>query len=260
MDGVESLNSTVEDRVETGFEGTWRGNLKFRARIFAGRHELLWSCWRKFRGSPLPKASELDMILEGYPRSGNTYAEHMLRIMTPGLRWISHTHSRGTVFWAAKSSLPALVLVREPIESAASLYLYMQGSVSLSLCLERWKMFHEATLKHPAVSYLFFDELINDTENCLRKALGCFPGLVSRIERGLPDDYQQSFKETHDRDIRHLREVRGVDFGEHQQNRPSEKRSRMKGDVTRALNTAKYAGLTKECRDLYVRLESLAKS
>lgn len=211
-------------------EGTLIGNAKAKLRLLAGSNAFLWQNYMRLVGKPLPNPRQIDLMVEGYPRSGNTYAEHMLRIMCPGLRWISHTHSVGTLLWAQKHGIPSLLLVREPQEAAVSLYIYRMQQVALRICFKEWEIFYRNARKLDAVSFVSFDSLISNTEASLCSALSKI-GLASSIKEPLPPNPRVSFESSHDHDKWHLRKVRGIHFGEEQGNRPSERRESIKKDI-----------------------------
>lgn len=221
---------SADQAIGMNLEGTLIGNAKARLRMLAGTNSYLWQTYMRLVGQPLPNPRQIDLIVEGYPRSGNTYAEHMLRIMCPGLRWISHTHSVGTLLWAQKHGIPSLILLREPQEAAVSLYIYRMQQVALHLCFKEWEAFYRNARELDVVSFVLFDSLISNTEASLCSALSKI-GLASSIKEPLPPNPGASFVSSHDHDKWHLREVRGIVYGEEQGNLPSERRERIKRDI-----------------------------
>lgn len=63
-----------------------------------------------------------DLVIEGFPRSANSYALHAMRVASNDeLEIRGHTHSYATVLNAVKAHKPCIVLVREPAMAVASL-------------------------------------------------------------------------------------------------------------------------------------------
>jgi hypothetical protein len=237
-------------------EGTLIGNVKASIRLIAGRNVRLWEVYQRMRGRHLPSSKHADLVLEGYPRSGNTYAEHMLRIMCPGLHWISHTHSPGTLHWARKHHIPTLILIREPLDAAISLFIYRMQQVSLSLCLHEWEAFHNAARGLKNVAFIPFQTLVSDTEASVVKSLHSL-GLQDAIKAALPENPRRSFEASHDHDKWHLREVRGIAFGEEQGNRPSDNRKQMAETINTAIKVCETNTLQEQlriCNLLYINM------
>lgn len=229
------------------FAGTIIGNANTRLRHLAGCSAITWQSYLRLRGKPLPDPKKIDLIIEGYPRSGNTYAEHMLRIMCPDMRWISHTHSVGTLLWSKKHRIPSIILVRDPQEAAVSLYIYQMQRVALRLCLAEWAAFYRNAGSLEYVSFVSFDSLTSNTEASLALALTEL-GLANRIQNPLPPDPRASFDASHDHDKWHLREVRGIHFGDEQGNRPSEQRSSLKNNILHHIQDCKDTALFNELK------------
>lgn len=83
-----------------------------------------------------------DLVVEGYPRSGNTFAvtamqfaqEHPLNIAR-------HTHAPAQVIEAARRGLPTLLLVRDPRDACLSLII-REPDISLTFALRRYVRFY----------------------------------------------------------------------------------------------------------------------
>jgi hypothetical protein len=234
MSGREGCRPRIKTPKLVNLEGTLIGNVKATIRLLAGRSARRWGVYQHMRGTPLPDPKCIDLVLEGYPRSGNTYAEHMLRIMCPGLRCLSHTHSAGTLHWARMHQIPTLILIREPLDAAVSLFIYRMQQVSLSLCLREWATFHQVAWRLENNAFLAFHTLVSDTEASLVKSLHSL-GLKQAISAGLPANPRQSFEASHDHDKWHLKAVQGITFKEEQGNRPSAMRNNIKEEIIAAV-------------------------
>jgi hypothetical protein len=239
---------------ELNLQGRFFSNLRFKSRIWFGLSSTLWQLWSVASGHPLPAPEDIQLVLEGYPRSGNTFLEHMLRIMCPRLTWISHTHARGTLFWSKKHSIPVLLIFREPVDATLSLFIYHGRRVSLENCLKRWILFHQTSLTHPECSFLDFDQLRDHTEAALRASLLALPGIGDYIDESLPANPIESFIYTHDRDMTHLRNVRGIHFGNEQSNKPNKQRELAKERILAAPGFIRLAPLWEEAARLHQEL------
>lgn len=63
-----------------------------------------------------------DLVVEGYPRSANTFVVEFIRIVAGDhgeqVKFAHHTHDAKNVELGIKSGLPCLVLIREPLAAA----------------------------------------------------------------------------------------------------------------------------------------------
>jgi hypothetical protein len=62
-----------------------------------------------------------DLLIEGYPRSANTFAVLAFRTANPGTRTANHLHNPAHVMLAARYGVPAVVLLRHPHQAISSL-------------------------------------------------------------------------------------------------------------------------------------------
>lgn len=87
-----------------------------------------------------------DVCVEGYPRSGNTFATVALRHWNPSLEVASHHHSPGQVGRAVALGVPTLVVVRPPLQAVTS-QLVGVPDLSPGLCLWAYERFHAGVWK-----------------------------------------------------------------------------------------------------------------
>lgn len=66
---------------------------------------------------------DTQIVIEGYPRSGNSFANRAFAYAQPTeVRIATHTHAAAQVEVAARRGLPTLVVVRDPAEAIPSLH------------------------------------------------------------------------------------------------------------------------------------------
>jgi hypothetical protein len=89
-----------------------------------------------------------ELVIEGYPRSANTFSAFAFQLAQPRpVRIAHHLHAPAQIIAAARRGVPALVLVREPRDSAISIAI-RDPHVSLAQALDAYRRFHEAILPH----------------------------------------------------------------------------------------------------------------
>ncbi len=131
----------------------WLGNgvarLKFRFRTFAARHPLiLLSVYRLAKQHrPLLVSPRTQLVIEGFPRSGNTFAIRAFFRANPGAIVAHHMHAQAQVMVAAKRRIPAVVLIRRPDDAVRSL-LVRHRHISLQLALKAYVEFYEDLLPY----------------------------------------------------------------------------------------------------------------
>lgn len=78
--------------------------------------------WREGAGSPHPVRRDTDIVIEGYPRSGNTFVVHAFRLAQDRpVRIADHIHVPAQIMRAAAYGIPACVLIRRPDDVVRSL-------------------------------------------------------------------------------------------------------------------------------------------
>lgn len=83
-----------------------------------------------------------DLVIEGFPRSANTYAAWAFMLTNPECRLAHHVHSCAHVQLAIRYRTPALVLLRPPADAVRSLVV-RRPEVTPHLALQRYIAFHE---------------------------------------------------------------------------------------------------------------------
>ena len=77
-------------------------------------------CWARGLRNSMPDRRS-DLVIEGFPRSANTYARAGFLDANPHARVASHLHNARSVRLAVRRGTPVLVLVREPVSAVTSL-------------------------------------------------------------------------------------------------------------------------------------------
>lgn len=83
-----------------------------------------------------------DLLIEGFPRSGNTYAYLIARETLEGsLKIAHHVHGEAQFRCAAKYKVPAMLLIRDPVAACTSLLL-RQPALSAAQALSHYASYH----------------------------------------------------------------------------------------------------------------------
>ena len=112
-----------------------------------------------------------DLVIEGFPRSGNTFAVAAFRLAQEprAVRVAHHVHAPAQVLRAVALGVPALVLVREPEEAVVSLLVRDPERPPAAL-LRGYVRFHEPLLPHlDAIVVATFEEAVGDLGRAIRR-------------------------------------------------------------------------------------------
>jgi hypothetical protein len=106
---------------------------------------------------------ETEICIEGFPRSGNTFAVYAFEHWNPGRRVAHHLHAPAQFVRALRLSIPCVALIREPSPAVASLVAFHEGVLPVGLVLRSYISFHRALLKvADGVAICSFEEVVDD--------------------------------------------------------------------------------------------------
>lgn len=94
-----------------------------------------------FRNSTTVKKNS-DIVIEGFVRSSNTYFETNFRLSNPSLKIAHHNHQISQLYFANKFNKKIVFLIREPIDSIISAYIYWAKSTHPNKILNEWIKYH----------------------------------------------------------------------------------------------------------------------
>ena len=105
-----------------------------------------------------------ELVIEGYPRSGNSFAFTAFDIAqgeTP-VRVSHHLHTASPVIAALKAKIPCVILVRHPEDAIISHILYSQN-LTIRQCLNSYLDFYQPLLKYKESFVVAkFEDVISD--------------------------------------------------------------------------------------------------
>jgi hypothetical protein len=93
----------------------------YHLKTLIARHPSLAIPIARARGHGAVVSSEADLVIEGFPRTGSTFAVAAFQHAQPiELTIAHHVHAPAQVLYAVRHDIPALVLVRPPEDSVIS--------------------------------------------------------------------------------------------------------------------------------------------
>ncbi|EDX85000.1 hypothetical protein S7335_2699 [Synechococcus sp. PCC 7335] len=107
---------------------------------------------------------DTEIVIEGYPRSGNSFAFTAFD-MAQGkgsVRISHHLHTASPVIAAIKAKIPCVILVRNPEDAIISHILYSQN-LTIKQCLNSYLDFYQPLLKYKEAFVIAkFEDVISD--------------------------------------------------------------------------------------------------
>ena len=173
-----------------------------------------------------------DIIIDGFPRSGNTFAATAFKYAQPdSVHVSSHIHAPIEIITAVENNIPAIVLVRDPEDAAISFIIMLGENVSARVALEYYIRFYETLLPYQdrfvtcsfetaisdfgvaidAVndqyqrSFGTFDHSDESVENCfdiIDKEYKEWRGVIRELNVSRPSDSRKDLKEKLRRTVR----------------------------------------------------------
>jgi hypothetical protein len=90
----------------------------------------------------------VDIVIEGYPRSGNSFSVHAFRVAQDRpVRIAHHLHAPAQIIAATRAHVPALMLIRDP-EDAVLEFVIAKGYVSIRQALHGYVRFYAPLLRY----------------------------------------------------------------------------------------------------------------
>lgn len=191
-----------------------------------------------------------DVVIEGYWRCGNHFAVYAFQVAQGGPVDIAHHfHAQAQLMLAARWGVPAVLLIREPLEAVASATVFLEQDDPRAL-LRFYNLFHGRL-------GAYVDRLV----------VSDFPVTVSdfgRVIAAVNEKFGRSFKPFHSTPAE-LAEVDRLIRAEHEQNMgavaatlplPSDDKARLKERVLARLAEPAYAPLVAEAQRLYEGLKA----
>ena len=210
---------------------------------------------RRARYRELLITDRTELVIEGYPRSGNTFAVAALQFAQPHPMAIArHTHYPAQVIEAARRGLPMLVLVRDPRDAAASLVIREPG-ITLARALRRYVRYYDRIAPyHQAYVVGTFTQVTTNFAPVIQRLNRAFGLSLTPFEH-TPANCDAVFHMVEDMERQAFCGV----LAETRVARPSTARQEPKARLMDAMARPEHRELLTECDALFRRFTSLAE-
>ena len=201
--------------------------------------------------SPPPVLPGTDIVIEGFPRSGNTFAVEDFRSAQPVTPLIAHHHYvPAQVIAGAKNEIPTLVLIRDPDDAVLS-YVIRYPHLTIGQALRHYVRFYSRCLPYrDRVLTATFEEVTNDMGTVTLGVNDRFGTKFTPFEH-TETNVERAFAAMQE----HERTVLGsVDRFDAMTSRPTSTRAELKDSLRARLSSPKLGRLRGGARQLFLAL------
>jgi hypothetical protein len=225
-------------------------SIKQQVQLHAGKHPLLYysllGLRRRQKYRDLAVHRDTQLVIAGFPRSGNTFAVVAFRqAQQESVSIANHLHAPAQVIRAARWQIPTLVLIRNPVDAVVSLII-RHPHISTTWALKSYISFYEtiASYRHAYVIGLF-DEVVEDYGAVIGRVNAKFNTRFSPFDH-TEDNVREVFAR-----IESLNRAKGEGLVEEQIARPSPTREELKCRAKGELEARRGGGLIARAEAIY---------
>ena len=146
--------------------------IRHRGWLIARERPTLFYAFARRRGFPPDQlvGAHTQLVIEGFPRSANSYAVIGFQLAQPALLSLAHhTHAPAQIIRAVERNIPLMVPVRHPRDAIASL-LIRDRRYSIGLAVDAYASFYRTVLPYrDALVLAPFDDLTRDLGSVVRR-------------------------------------------------------------------------------------------
>ena len=192
---------------------------------------------------------DTQLVIEGFPRSANTFAvEAFCQAQKEHVHIAHHLHVPAQIIRAVKWNIPTVVLIRRPIDAIASLIL-REPKLSLHFAIQYYVKFYGSIMRY-RTAYVVgtFDEVTTDYGRVIRRVNATFQTSFSPFEH-TDDNVRMVFL-----GIEELLTGREGKVSELKIARPSTQKDHLGSQVKADLLSEKYRHALSRAQSLYADL------
>lgn len=227
----------------------WARRGAFEAKTVIARYPALaLPIARRRHGEPVDDRTEI--VIEGFPRSGTSFAVAAFRRgQGRDVRIACHVHAPAQILEGARRAIPTVLIVREPEATCVS-FAIRNPHLSMKQSIRGYLRFHEplASVRRRIV-VATFDEVTKDLGSVIERVNARYGTSYARYEHGETED-AAVFDEI-DQDYK--KRLSGESF-DRAVARPSEARDAMKPKVAAAYRAGDVTALRQRAERIYARL------
>lgn len=220
-----------------------------RVQLYAGKHPAFFSTLYRLKGEDRIVEPTTELVIEGYPRSANTFCVWAFRQVQPrDVRLAHHLHHPAQVIRAASWEIPTLVLIREPRDAVVSWV--MRDPQPVGLALRHYVTFYETVARYRDAYVLgTFEEVTSDYGAVIERINGKFGTRFSLFQH-TEENVRKVFSRIEER---HKARNKGM-LSETRIARPSTAKVETRQEIEPELDSPKRRELLAEATAIYQNL------
>jgi len=189
-----------------------------------------------------------DIVIEGFPRSGNSFAFVAFKeVQNREMKIAHHFHLPFQILYACKNNIPCIVVIRKPIDAVAS-FLIFNPYLSVHMALRYYITFYE-TISPYRDKFVTgtFDKVTTNYGKVIERLNKKYM-LKYNVFNNTPESVKKCFYEIEKTENR----IRGKNkFMERTIPRPSVIRDKLKPEVKKKIQKREYAYLLNRAEKIY---------
>ena len=192
-----------------------------------------------------------DIIIEGYPRSANTYSVAYFQLLNPYSNISRHKHDIGHILMGVKKQLPVIVLIREPLDAIVSLVI--REGIKPKYAIKYYNIFYsEIQNIKKKIIIADFKDCINDFSQIIVKVNNKYSLSFKYKPQSSKKEFENSIK---NEIIKMEKNESGGEIRDSHIALPSSKREILKSVISQTIEE-EYSGLLSESWRIYRKYEN----
>lgn len=200
---------------------------------------------KKLTGRDCYTTRHSDIVIDGHPRSANTYATYAFKMaQTKDVIIANHIHKKSQFLIAEKYGIPAILLIRNPLDCISSL-LIRQPKYNPVVLFEGYSYLYEGLKSSNSFVVGDFEDIINN-----------YAEIIRRVNMKFGKKFDLYYKTPENEDIvKHIvhtqDELKDASDYDQRVAYPNESRKKIMGDIKSRLLEPKYKSYYDKCQDIY---------
>ena len=186
-----------------------------------------------------------DIVIDGFPRCANTYATYAFdSVQSNKVNIAHHVHKRSQFIVAARYNIPAILLIRDPVNCIAST-LVRQPKYDPEALFKGYLMLYKGIKNSDHYILGNFENILSDYGSIIKLVNQKFQTSFNVYEK--TDENEKKVKQIiHSQD-----ELKGADDYRQRVAYPTAERNKANNELKNILISNKYERLRNECNELY---------
>lgn len=118
--------------------------------------------------------NDTDIVVEGYPRTGNSYLYLLIKQINPKIKISSHTHTIANVKLGISLKKKVIILIRPPLESCVSRLVFQKNLTTILALKDYFIFYSHIQKKQKELIIINSDKMFNDNIYLINKLKGIF--------------------------------------------------------------------------------------